>query len=343
MPRRGRRAFELTRNEVDTQRLQRQLDQWVDVATELYNVLERQTSPLLPEVTNNKENFDRVDDEELELEVRELNKIIARQTADLNFARQTETSLRNAMVEKSRQLEHITEQSQFLIQHMNSVEEVLKQQQNENEKKLELQTTRCLKLEKCCVEYKNELTKAKEELNQQNERNNRLEALTEDQITQLQEEKHKNGQQFEQLKSMGSELKMLKEELHEQAQTQQEKVHSMKQLLVGKDDTITELKSMTTKLQSKATQNEHQLQTSVDKIQHYMDLLDIQKQRVMDIGDSLVTSQKQNSDLQNCIDGLESENRSLKSEINQLTEQLVPSFLPLFSQIHFLSNQQMEN
>lgn len=211
--RHGRRGLDLTPTEVETQRLQRQLDQWylhaekrpnlkyvvrVDVATELYNVLEQRTSPRLPEVTN-KENCERVRDDEVEWELQEQSKVLARQTTDLKFARQTESSLRNALMEKSRQLEHITAQSQVLVQQLNDVEESLKQQQSENEEKLKLHEVQYTKLEKCCFEYQEELKRLKEELSLEKERNGRLETTVEAQKSQLHEHKHKNEQQSQQV------------------------------------------------------------------------------------------------------------------------------------------------
>jgi len=45
---------------------------------------------------------------------------------------------------------------------------------------------------------------------------------------------------------------------------------SLRQLSEEKDATISELKSLTTKLQSKATKDAHQLQNADEKVQNYV-------------------------------------------------------------------------
>lgn len=107
-------------------------------------------------------------------------KVLARQNADIKFAKQTEASLRNCLSEKNCQLENITAQSQQLIQQLNEIETSLKKQQSEHQEKLTRQMNECQRLEKAYNELCGEADRLRNFAESGKQKNVELKAVEQD-------------------------------------------------------------------------------------------------------------------------------------------------------------------
>ena len=138
-------------------------------------------------------------EEDLGTKFDRLSKRSARQSADLKFARQKETSMRNALYEKSKQIESMGLESQRLVEQLNDVEETFKNQQAEYDKSLEDKTKESREWERMCLQLRQELEKIQESFERKSQESAQLEEDLQKAQEQNRQQTKLNAQQSQQV------------------------------------------------------------------------------------------------------------------------------------------------
>lgn len=136
--------------------------------------------------------------EDLKSELASLRKKTSRQMADLKFARQKEVSMKNAMYEKTKQIESMSLKSQQLVNQLGEIEDSFRKQQQEHMRVLQTKTETCSNWEASNLELKRELTKIKDILEQKKTESIRMDEslkTLEAQLRQKTEQENKHCQQ----------------------------------------------------------------------------------------------------------------------------------------------------
>ena len=224
-------------------------------------------------------------EEDLGIKFDRLSKRSARQSADLKFARQKETSMRNALYEKSKQIESMGVESQRLVEQLNDVEESFKNQQAEYDKSLENKKEESRQWERMCLQLRQELEKVQETFSRKTQESATLEEDLQKALEQNRQGTKLNAQQNQQVcillrislplivslqistlertkRSLTSELDLTKIE-------SASKIERLEEERDKKDRAIGDLKSMVVQLESQCTQSEIRVRSIEEKLKQY--------------------------------------------------------------------------